>query len=127
MDRQHAQEWLDRYVEAWRTNQPADIAGLFTEDVEYRNAPYLEPIDGGRNGVVAEWTGDPDESGTWEARYTPHSIDGDRVVAVGYSRYLATDTEPEDRYENCFLLEFDESGRCRSFTEYYMKAGIEDS
>jgi hypothetical protein len=32
--------WVDRYLTAWRTNDPDDIAGLFTEDGEYHEGPY---------------------------------------------------------------------------------------
>ena len=28
--------WLDRYERAWRSNDPADAADLFTEDAVYR-------------------------------------------------------------------------------------------
>ena len=41
--------------------------------------------------------------------------------AVGTSDYFsdATQAKRERRYHNTYLLEFDEDGRCRSFTENY--------
>jgi len=129
MDHKTAQEWLDRYVAAWLSYDPEDIAGLFSEDIAYRYHPYDEPILG-RNAVVESWLGDPasgdastrDAPGTYEAGYAPVAVDGDVVVATGASRYRETPEGPVVRtYENCFVMRFDAGGRCRDFTEYYVE------
>jgi ketosteroid isomerase-like protein len=116
-----AQAWLDRYIAAWRTSDPDQIWDLFADDVEYRYHPFDEPIEGGREGVVASWLEEPDPADTWEATYSVWSVDGNRVVATGHSHYFATDTEPDKRYHNCFLMEFDDEGRCSLFTEFYIR------
>ena len=46
MDRARVQDWLDRYLEAWRTYDPALIGDLFSEDAEYRFHPFGEPVRG---------------------------------------------------------------------------------
>lgn len=129
MDRESAQLWLDRYVGAWLSYDPEDIAQLFSEDVVYRYHPYDEPVVG-RDAVVASWLGDPvagdastrDEPGTYEAAYSPVAVDGDVVVATGTSHYREAADGPVVRtYENCFVMRFDSSGRCRDFTEYYVR------
>jgi hypothetical protein len=43
MDYETAQDWLDRYVDAWMFYDPDDVSGLFSEDVAYRYHPYDEP------------------------------------------------------------------------------------
>ena len=43
MDLESAQTWLNRYVDAWLSYDPAEIAALFSEDVAYRYHPYDEP------------------------------------------------------------------------------------
>ncbi len=120
MDRTAAQGWLDRYIDAWRTNEPEHVEALFTEDVEYRYHPFDEPIEGGRDGVVSSWLEQPDIPGTWDAEYRVFAVDGDRAVATGYSRYFATPAEPERMYHNCFLLVLDDTGRCSELTEFYV-------
>jgi hypothetical protein len=44
------------------------------------------------------------------------------VVATGTSTYY---DEPGGRvtqvFDNCFVMSFDDGGRCRAFTEYYTK------
>ncbi len=129
MDRAGAQTWLDRYVAAWLSYDPVDIAALFTEDVAYRYHPTDDPIVG-RETVVASWLGetdangasDRDAPGTVSARYTPVAVEDDVVVATGTSIYYERPDGPIARvYDNCFVMRFDAGGRCREFTEYYMK------
>ena len=57
MDQQTAQDWLDRYVEAWMSYDPGDISRLFSENVGYRYHPYDEPVRG-RDAVVASRLGE---------------------------------------------------------------------
>lgn len=129
MDRQRAQESLDRYVDAWRTYDADDVAALFSEDVTYRYHPYEEPVVG-RDAVVADWLGDDvadgsssrDAPGTYDAEYSPVAVDGDTVVATGATRYRdAPDGPVARRYDNCFVMRFDAEGRCRDFTEFYVQ------
>jgi ketosteroid isomerase-like protein len=129
MDHDSAQKWLDRYVEAWLTYDAEQIASLFSEDVGYRYHPYDEPVVG-RDAVVAAWLGEDDaddassrdEPGTYEATYAPVAVDGDVVVATGTSRYRESPGGPYTKaFDNCFVVRFDGEGRCREFTEYYMK------
>ena len=129
MDRSGAQAWLDSYVAAWLSYDGDDIGALFTEDVAYRYHPFDDPIVG-RKAVVASWLGESDSDGastrdapgTYSARYTPVAVDGDVVVATGTSSYSEQPDGPIVRiYHNCFVMRFDNEGRCREFTEYYMR------
>jgi ketosteroid isomerase-like protein len=116
------QAWLDRYLAAWRANERAPIETLFTDDVTYRFRPYAGyPAAEGIDAVVEAWLGEnADEPGTWEAHYEPFAVEDDRAVAIGWSRYVFSGSEPEKTYHNAFLLRFAEDGRCSEFTEYYM-------
>jgi hypothetical protein len=76
----------------------------------------------GRPAVVAAWLTDPDEPGSWEADYEVLAIDGDTYVAHGRTRYLTDDRSTVDReFANVFVCRFDTDGRCREFTEWYMR------
>jgi ketosteroid isomerase-like protein len=129
VDRASAQDWLDRYVSAWRSYDPDEIAALFAEDVAYRYHPSDEPITG-RAAVAAAWRGESapsnastrDAPGTYDASYAPVAIDGEVVVATGTSTYRDHPGGPVMRvYDNCFVMRFDDVGRCRDFTEYYVR------
>jgi uncharacterized protein (TIGR02246 family) len=125
MNRSEVQAWLDRYVAAWRANEPEAIRELFTEDATYSYRPWEsdDQTVRGRDAIVASWLEEPDDPGAWEARYEPYAIEGDRAVAVGWSRYAAAGGEPERRYHNAYLLRFAPDGRCVDFREFYMLEG----
>ncbi len=129
MDHVSAGSWLDRYVAAWLSYDPDRIAALFSEDVTYRYHPQDEPLVG-RSAVVASWLGESespdastrDEPGTYRASYAPVAVDGDVVVATGTSTYLDSPGGAVEKvFDNCFVLRFDDQGRCREFTEYYVE------
>jgi ketosteroid isomerase-like protein len=121
--------WLQAYVDAWKSYDRDRIGALFCDDVEYRYHPYDEPIRG-RDDVVDSWLGvgdhasasTPDAPGTYEAEYRTIAVDADTAVALGTTSYRAEPRGPVERvYENCFVIRFDSTGRCRKFTEWYMQ------
>jgi ketosteroid isomerase-like protein len=123
------QRWLDAYVEAWKSYDRDEIGALFADAVVYRYHPYDTPITG-RDAVVESWLGEGDHegastrdaAGTYDASYAPVAIDGDVAVATGTSTYFTEPGGPVDNvYDNCFVMRFDDDGRCREFTEWFIK------
>lgn len=115
-----AQAWLDAYVTAWKTYEERAIAELWSEA-----AVWCYPFQtraSGREEIVAEWMRERDafEGESFDAKYFPLVIEGDRVVAHGRTVFY----EPgSDRvvtaYDNIWFLRFDEAGRCSEFHEWY--------
>jgi hypothetical protein len=121
MDRAGFRAWLQRYIDAWRLNVAVAIGDLFSPDVRYAFDPFSEAI-AGRNAVIEAWLDDPDAPGSWKADYDVLAVDGDVFVAHGRTRYLTDDRTGVDReFANVFVCRFDGDGRCREFTEYYMR------
>jgi ketosteroid isomerase-like protein len=121
VDKAQVSDWLRRYVEAWKSYDRSDIGALFSNDVEYRFHPYDDPTRG-RDTVIESWFGDnKDDPGTYNGEYEPVAVDGNTAVAVGTSTYLDASGSVSRVYDNCFIMQFDDDGRCRSFIEYYMK------
>ena len=131
MDHASVQTWLDRYVEAWKTYDRQTIADLFGAEATYRYHPFDsdDAVIRGRDAIVRDWLepdGDSsgrDEPGAYDAHYEPFAVDGRRAVAVGWSKYWTDDTRSslERVYDNVFLMEFDDDGRCIDFVEQFMK------
>ena len=79
----------------WAPGHSGKVYGLFSADATYRYHPYDEGDDvvHGRDEIVRSWlepagtASDRDEPDTYEAHYEPWVVDGDRAVAVGWSRY----------------------------------------
>jgi ketosteroid isomerase-like protein len=125
MTHDQVQEWLDEYIAAWAANDADARSALFTENVVYSYRPWIDErvTVRGRDAVVASWLENPDDPGSWEAHYSPYAVDGNKAVATGWSKYLATDDAKERFYHNAYLLEFDDDGQCSSFREFWFLEG----
>jgi uncharacterized protein (TIGR02246 family) len=122
-------DWLDRYEQAWRNNDAAQIADLFTDDAVYRWHPWEDPSDGadGREEIVQAWLDQPDDPDDWTLECEPLAVNGELGVARCVTRYRATARGPARVYHNIWLVTLTDDGRCSQFTEYYMKEPTEES
>jgi len=112
--------WLDAYVQSWQSHDPEAIGALFAVDATYAYHPWDEPVRG-REAIVASWLEDPDAPDSWQAHYKPVAIDGNVAAATGQSRYFEPDGSLLREFYNCYVIRFDNDGRCTSFTEWYME------
>lgn len=115
-----AASWVLRYVEAWTSNDPDQIAALFTEDGEYRTAPYAPPWVG-HDQIVVEWLANKDEPGTWSFSFEIVAVDGDTAFMEGTTVYADSEAAKSRTYRNLWVIQLAEDGRCRRFTEWYMR------
>ena len=113
--------WLERYIEAWRSADPAAIGDLFSEDVTYsQNGGQSSVV--GREAVVEDWleaSYEPELA--WEASYEPLAIEEELHVAVGSTRYMREGGVREE-FSNIFVCRFDDEGRCSDLREWWMRA-----
>ncbi len=105
--------WIENYRAAWRSNDPALIAGLFAEDAAYFPEPFGAPWRG-RDEIVARWLARKDEADTWTFEWHPLVVTQDLAVIEGETVY------PDRRYSNLWVLRLDEVGQARQFTEWWM-------
>jgi hypothetical protein len=105
--------WIGAYRAAWTSNAPDDIRRLFTDDAEYRTAPFRQPWRG-HDEIVAEWTDRPDEPGTWSFEWSALVEQGDTRIITATTHY------PDESYSNLWIIELGTDGRARSFTEWWM-------
>lgn len=106
-----ATAWVDRYITAWRTNDPGDIAGLFTEDAEYHETPY-ETDWIGRLEIVDGWQSRWDwQQDGWTFDWQLVSLEGATAVITGIGRYTALGT-----FDNSWTVRFRTAELCESFT-----------
>ena len=118
IDRTSVATWLQAYVQAWKSYDEKAIGELFSEDAIYRPNPFYEPIQG-RDAIIAYWLKQPDQKGTYDAEYEPLLIEGNRAVTNGWSRYFESDGKTMTfEWNNIFVLQFDEQGRCSEYREW---------
>lgn len=106
--------WVAGYLRAWRSNDPADIGALFTDDAVYLTAPDAEPRRG-REAIVAGWVDDADAAGSWSFEW--HVVHEASGIAIVQGR---TDYPAERDYLNLWVIRFAPDGRASEFTEWYM-------
>jgi uncharacterized protein (TIGR02246 family) len=113
-DQDRLASWIDGYVRAWNSNDPADIGALFTEDAEYRTEPYRPPWRG-RDRIVKDWLARRDKPGETSFEWRPVAVTDEAAVIEGTTRY------PEKTFSNLWVIRLDDDGRCREFTEWWME------
>ncbi|MGV9775743.1 nuclear transport factor 2 family protein [Streptosporangium sp. NPDC003464] len=106
--------WIDGYVQAWNSNDPAHIGALFTEDATYCTAPFQPPWRG-RGQIVERWLEARDEPGETTFDWRPVTVTDEVAIIQGTTAY------PDRAYSNLWVIRLDPEGRCREFTEWWME------
>jgi ketosteroid isomerase-like protein len=95
------QDLLTSWKRGWETRNPDTILDLLTEDAEYRQAPFTEPLKGANairelwNEMAASqanvefdaekvWVSGATVLASWHAAYTRRDAGGDRVRVYGF-------------------------------------------
>ena len=106
--------WIDGYVQAWNSNDPAQIGALFTEDADYYTAPFRPPWHG-REQIVTNWLKNRDEPGETTFDWSPVTVTDEVAIIQGTTSY------PDRTFSNLWVIRLDSGGRCREFTEWWME------
>jgi uncharacterized protein (TIGR02246 family) len=124
MDRTGVEHWLAAYRKAWESDDPNDVAALFTEDATY--SPFPWPRDNnrweGRDTIVQKWLGHGDSKVRWRFEHEILAVDGDTAVIEGWTDYDRGDGEAWDEaYANVWLVRFADDGRAHEFREWWVQ------
>ena len=119
-ERAAVESWLAAYQRAWGTDDPEDVAALFTEDAIYSPWPFSKPWEG-RDAIVAKWIERGDSKNPWTFDGEVLAVDGDTGVIKGLTTYPAHDDEAEDAYSNIWVVRLAPDGRARSFAEWWVQ------
>jgi uncharacterized protein (TIGR02246 family) len=106
---------VDRYRRAWETNDPTDIAVLFTEDARYFPKPATDPWTS-RDEIVARWIEFKDEPGDTKFSYEVIATDDSIGIVRGVTEYISL----AKTYDNLWEIELD-GDRCSRFTEWWIE------
>jgi ketosteroid isomerase-like protein len=121
IDETRIRHWLAAYRHAWTTDDPAEIAALFSEDVRYFTAPYREPL-AGVEAVSGYWRGEREAEIPWSFEYQVLAQEGDLFVVRAVTTYPegTNDAEDPEVFHNLWLVRLDDDGRASEFVEYFM-------
>ena len=116
----NAQNFLDGYLEAWRTIDLDKVRTLFAVDAVYKGRAHDPEPDLGVDAIVAMWDDQRDEPGTWS--YDEGLIEmetADAAVIRGVTTY--TDGPKKGVYDNLWLVRFDADGRATEFWDWWVE------
>ena len=108
--------WMDGYVEAWTSNDPAQIAALFTPDAVYDPQTAAGELHG-IGEIVDFWLDVGDKEENWDFEWVPLIEADELAVITGTTTYY----EPPASFRNLFVIRFAPDGRCHDFTEWYIE------
>ncbi len=120
MTRTDLERWLDAYEAAWKTDDPAQIGALFTDDASYTTYPFREPRRG-RDTIVAWWVSQGDSKNEWRFERERLVVEEDTGVVQGLTTYPASESSPEAVFSNIWLIRLAPDGRASSFAEWWVQ------
>ena len=119
MTEEQLRAWLDRYEEAFEGQDPDAAAALFTADATYQWGPFGDLLRGPAE-IRAKWAQsiDPrDEDVRCDLEILAVTED------IGFARWIASFTYPEDRkvvrFDGVFAVSLSSDGCCREFREWW--------
>jgi ketosteroid isomerase-like protein len=117
VDRAGVERWIEAYRQAWKTDDPEDIAALFTEDATYSPFPWPREKNRweGRDTIVQRWIGHGDSKLSWRFEHDVLAVDGDAAVVEGWTDY------DDEAFANVWLIRFADDGRAREFREWWVQ------
>jgi hypothetical protein len=115
MDRDHVARWVAAYEAAWRAPGTGALAGIFTADAIYRQAPYEDAVVG-LPAIERMW--DAERDGPGEAfTMTSEIVSADNHTAVVRVEVRYGDPVTQE-YRDLWIIRFAPDGRCESFEEW---------
>jgi ketosteroid isomerase-like protein len=127
LDRDGVLRWIDAHDAAWRAADQAAIAALFSADAVYHLGPWDAPWRGlegpfrGPEAIAKGWLAGGIDGERFTADAEVLAIEGDRAVVRRRITYLEPDGSVESRYDTCWVIDFDEDGRCAEYQEWYVE------
>lgn len=120
MTRDDLETWLASYRKAWGSDDPEDVAALFTDSATYSPWPYARAWDG-RDAIVAKWIERGDSGRPWTFEHRILAVDGDLGVVEGVTGYPAHGDEEETEFKNLWLIRLTPDGRASEFAEWWVE------
>ena len=117
-DRRTLEDWIERYIAAARSDDPALIKALFTEDARYFDGPFGEPWKG-HEEILEKWVAQSDTDYEFQVSHQVVAVDGS--LGVAEMEYAYEGPGYKRTYRNVWLIELDDDGRARTFKDYWVE------
>jgi hypothetical protein len=110
--------WLKKYGTAWENRDPAAAGPLFTADATYHEMPF-DPVKNGRAAIQDYWKTVTADQRDIQFESQVIAVNGNIGVAHWKATFKLQSTGATISLDGVFVLEFAESGECRSLREWW--------
>jgi len=111
-----AEDFVERYVDAWLTEDDDVVRDAFAPDAIYRGYPSDDEPAIGIDAIVAMWHEQADPPGSWTFDWHIVAEEGDVAVIQGVTTYADGAT-----FDTLWVVRLDAAGRACDFTEWYVR------
>ncbi len=119
MDREGFARWLDSYGRAWEQGDPDAAVGLFSENAEYFENPFGEPMKG-IEAIRKYWTEGAKESQTDVGfGYEILAVAGECGIAHWWASFHRLTSGKAVDLDGIAQVTFAPDGRCNEFREWW--------
>jgi ketosteroid isomerase-like protein len=124
MDHAVFRSWLDRYFDAWESNDPAVVGSLFAPDAVYGQGPFREAWRG-RDEIVRRWT----SGARWDVEHRSEvlAVEGEVGVASWQARTRLSGDPVWNEYDGVLTVTLDAEGRCLEHREWFGRRELKNA
>lgn len=109
---------MKTYGRASEENNPRASANLFTQDAEYYESPFGEPMIG-RDAIYVYWAKGAQTLRGNQCTYKILSLNDNLGIARWQSRFTVIESSKQFSLDCLFVVEFNNEGLCRTFREWW--------
>ena len=110
--------WLKRYATAWETRDAAAAGRLFTADASYHEMPF-DPVKQGRAAIQDYWKTVTADQRDIKVETQVLAVNGNTGVAHWKATFRLQSTGATLSLDGVFVLEFAQTGECKSLREWW--------
>lgn len=113
------ENWLARYGYAWEAGDAQAAIELFSDDAEYFENPFDEPMIG-KEAIRRYWSGGAGESQKGiHFQHRAAAVTGNKGLAQWEATFTRVPSGNHVELNGFLMAEFDAAGRCSVFREWW--------
>jgi hypothetical protein len=119
MNYQSFDHWLRKIREAWVDKKPEILGEICTEDVEYHESPFGEPLRG-KKSVIKEWESVPLTQKDIRFDYDIIHVDESIGIAHWTATFTRIPSNLTDTLDGVFVVQLNDQGLCTLFRMWWV-------
>jgi hypothetical protein len=119
-------EWMDMYGKACEDSDPKIAAELFTQNAEYYETPFDEPMIG-QDAIYRYWSGASLALKDVQFSYEILAVKRNLGIALWQGKFVSVKSGNHVVLDGVFLVEFDEQEKCSILREWWHRQEIDAS